>query len=250
MCYRSLVSGLETIGVNIGRTTRCEKALNFSNCVGRVPTGFEAGIGGVRSWPCAIEAPDLRGNVWPLLRVLISTDAWNLQSKRSEGLLSCEAFVNQRISGTVRLPENPPPPRNAAGLASLRFCRRRFPHALAGGLVLLLVMAFFGVLPACCGARAVRRGLFFVGGGCFLLPLWRLPSAVRREGSPALGVGGRGQRGQDQRRARGLRRMEQRCDLLGEPRAVTQCSGLNQMVVIVKVARCFGSRPRVAIDVR
>ena len=52
------------------------------------------------------------------------------------------------------------------------------------------------------------------------------------------------------RRARGLRRMEQRCDLLGEPSAVAQCSGLNQMVVIVKVARCFGSRPSVAIDER
>ncbi len=51
------------------------------------------------------------------------------------------------------------------------------------------------------------------------------------------------------RRARGLRRMEQRCDFLGEPRTVTHCSGLNQMVVIVKVTRSFGSGPCVAIDV-
>jgi len=43
--------------------------------------------------------------------------------------------------------------------------------------------------------------------------------------------------------------MEQRCDLLGEPRAVTQRASFNQVVVIVKVARRFGSGPFVAIDV-
>jgi hypothetical protein len=43
--------------------------------------------------------------------------------------------------------------------------------------------------------------------------------------------------------------MEQRCDLFGEPGTVAQRASFNQVVVIVKVARRFGSGPPVAVDV-
>jgi hypothetical protein len=43
--------------------------------------------------------------------------------------------------------------------------------------------------------------------------------------------------------------MEQRCDLFGEPGAVAQRASINQVVVIVKVARRFGSWPPVSFDV-
>ena len=70
------------------------------------------------------------------------------------------------------------------------------PHALACGLVLLLVMAFLGVLPAC-AELSCARGLLFLGAlDALLHGFRRLSAASVASGSPALGVGGRGQCGQ------------------------------------------------------
>ena len=70
------------------------------------------------------------------------------------------------------------------------------PHALACGLVLLLIMAFLGVLPAC-AELSCARGLLFLGAlDALLHGFRRLSAASVARGSPALGVGGRGQCGQ------------------------------------------------------
>ena len=102
----------------------------------------------------------------------------------------------QRLSVPIWLPENAPPPRNRAALRGSFSPPVVLPHALACGLVLLLVMAFLGVLPAC-AELSCARGLLFLGAlDALLHGFRRLSAASVASGSPALGVGGRGQCGQ------------------------------------------------------
>ena len=102
----------------------------------------------------------------------------------------------QRLSVPIWLPENAPPPGNRAALRCSFSPPVVLPHALACGLVLLLVMAFLGVLPAC-AELSCARGLFFFGAlDALLHGFRRLSAASVARGSPALGVGGRGQCGQ------------------------------------------------------
>ena len=102
----------------------------------------------------------------------------------------------QRLSVPIWLPENAPPPRNRAALRGSFSPPVVLPHALACGLVLLLVMAFLGVVPAC-AKLSCARGLFFFGAlDALLHGFRRLSAASVASGSPALGVGGRGQCGQ------------------------------------------------------
>ena len=102
----------------------------------------------------------------------------------------------QRLSVPIWLPENAPPPRNRAALRCSFSPPVVLPHALACGLVLLLVMAFLGVLPAC-AELSCARGLLFLGAlDALLHGFRRLSAASVARGSPALGVGGRGQCGQ------------------------------------------------------
>ncbi len=102
----------------------------------------------------------------------------------------------QRLSVPIWLPENAPPPRNRAALRGSFSPPVVLPHALACGLVLLLVMAFLGVLPAC-AELSCARGLLFLGAlDALLHGFRRLSAASVARGSPALGVGGRGQCGQ------------------------------------------------------
>ena len=104
----------------------------------------------------------------------------------------------QRLSVPIWLPENAPPPRNRAALRGSFSPPVVLPHALACGLVLLLVMAFLGVLPAC-AELSCARGLLFLGAlDALLHGFRRLSAASVARGSPALGVGGRGQCGQDE----------------------------------------------------
>lgn len=102
----------------------------------------------------------------------------------------------QRLSVPIWLPENAPPPRNRAALRGSFSPPVVLPHALACGLVLLLIMAFLGVLPAC-AELSCARGLLFLGAlDALLHGFRRLSAASVARGSPALGVGGRGQCGQ------------------------------------------------------
>ena len=102
----------------------------------------------------------------------------------------------QRLSVPIWLPENAPPPRNRAALRGSFSPPVVLPHALACGLVLLLIMAFLGVLPAC-AELSCARGLLFLGAlDALLHGFRRLSAASVASGSPALGVGGRGQCGQ------------------------------------------------------
>ena len=104
----------------------------------------------------------------------------------------------QRLSVPIWLPENAPPPGNRAALRCSFSPPVVLPHALACGLVLLLVMAFLGVLPAC-AELSCARGLFFFGAlDALLHGFRRLSSASVASGSPPLSVGGRGQCGQDE----------------------------------------------------
>ena len=113
----------------------------------------------------------------------------------------------QRLSVPIWLPENAPPPRNRAALRGSFSPPVVLPHALACGLVLLLVMALLGVLPAC-AELSCARGLLFLGAlDALLHGFRRLSAASVASGSPALGVGGRGQCGQDQEEGEGLSRL-------------------------------------------
>lgn len=111
----------------------------------------------------------------------------------------------QRLSVPIWLPENAPPPRNRAALRGSFSPPVVLPHALACGLVLLLVMAFLGVLPAC-AELSCARGLLFLGAlDALLHGFRRLSAASVASGSPALGVGGRGQCGQYQEEGEGFK---------------------------------------------
>ena len=104
----------------------------------------------------------------------------------------------QRLSVPIWLSENAPPPRNRAALRGSFSPPVVLPHALACGLVLLLEMAFLGVVPAC-AKLSCARGLFLLGALDALLHGFRCLSAASvASGSPALGFGGRGQCGQDE----------------------------------------------------
>ena len=105
----------------------------------------------------------------------------------------------QRLSVPIWLPENAPPPGNRAALRGSFSPPVVLPHALACGLVLLLVMAFLGVVPAC-AKLSCARGLFFFGAlDALLHGFRRLSSASVPWGAlPSLGIGGCGQHGQNQ----------------------------------------------------
>ena len=97
----------------------------------------------------------------------------------------------QRLSVPIWLPENAPPPGNRAALRGSFSPPVVLPHALACGLVLLLVMAFLGVVPAC-AKLSCARGLFFFGAlDALLHGFRRLSAASVARGAPALGTAGR-----------------------------------------------------------
>ena len=104
----------------------------------------------------------------------------------------------QRLSVPIWLPENAPPPRNRAALRGSFSPPVVLPHALAGGLVLLLVMTLLCVFPTC-AELSCPCGLFVFGAAdAFLHGFRRLSAASVARGSPPLSVGSRGQCGQDE----------------------------------------------------
>ena len=96
--------------------------------------------------------------------------------------------------------KNPPPPRHLAPLPHAFSPAFVLPHALAGGLVLLLEMLVLGVEPT--GAElCLPVGFFFLGAADALLGgPWGLAAAVVAGRSPALGIRcGRGEEGEGEK---------------------------------------------------
>ena len=115
--------------------------------------------------------------------------AWTL-SKACKGLWVTVSA--QSLAST----KNPFPPRNVPATAiPLRLFGRAL-HAFARGSVLFGEMLVFGAIPT--GLQLQRaRGLFFIGtADAFGHRCWCL--AVPWGALPSLGIGVRGQRGQDQ----------------------------------------------------
>ena len=104
------------------------------------------------------------------------------------------------LSVPVGFAENSTPPWDFPALSGSFSPPVVLPHSLARGLVLVLEMALFRVVPACAEC-CCAHGLFFLcAANAFLNGCRRLASAsvsVARGTSP-LGVAGRGQCGQDE----------------------------------------------------
>ncbi len=114
-------------------------------------------------------------------------------------LLGLVLQMNRWLSVPIWLPENAPPPGNRAALRCSFSPPVVLPHALACGLVLLLVMTLLGVFPTC-AELSCPRGLLFLGAlDAFLHGFRRLTAASVANGSPPLSVGSRGQCGQDEK---------------------------------------------------
>ena len=118
-------------------------------------------------------------------------------------LLGLVLQMNRWLSVAIWLPENAPPPRNRTALGCSFSPPIVLPHALAGGLVLLLVMTLLCVFPTC-AELSCPRGLFVFGAAdalghrcwCLAVPWGALPS---------LGIGGCAQRGQNQEQGEGFK---------------------------------------------
>ena len=114
-------------------------------------------------------------------------------------LLGLILRLNRLLSVAIWLPENAPLLRNLTALGCSFSPPVVLPHALASGIVLLLVMTLLCVFPTF-EELSCPRGLFVFGTvDAFLHGFRRLSAASVARGSPALGVGGRGQCGQDEK---------------------------------------------------